>query len=129
MKQAVFVSNYIIADTVQVFKDNGREVYGAPYESDFQLVHWELSDFTQGTMTTDSDIFAMGSKIFIDLLNFSSANGKCKIVVRDDVLPKVLPGEYPWTHFDLLLYAALMGCDFIPRLYRVRTEAIAEFIV
>ena len=126
---AAHVSSHIIANAAEVFVESGHEVYGAPYEADFQLVHWERIGFTQGTYTIDSDIFVMGSNLVVDLLNFKSADGKCKIIVRDQVLSNILPEGYDWNHFDHLLYASLCGCDFIPRLFRMSSEVIDEFII
>ena len=124
MKKAAWVSPEVISTAVKVFREHGHEVYGAPYESDFQLVHWELSGFTHGTYTIDSDIFAMGSKLMVDLINFKSATGKCKILVREEVLGKVMEGSESWSERDLILYSALSGCDFIDRLYRLEQTAI-----
>ena len=55
MKKAARVYDYILGTAVQVFWDNGSGVFGAPYESDFQLVHWENIGFADGTYTIDSD--------------------------------------------------------------------------
>ncbi|KAL7548740.1 hypothetical protein ACHAWF_017202 [Thalassiosira exigua] len=128
MKKAVWVSPEVIGTAVKVFREHGHEVYGAPYESDFQLVYWELSGFTSGTYTIDSDIFAMGSKLMVDLINFKSATGKCKILVREEVLGKVMEGSESWTDRDLILYSAISGCDFIDRLYRLEQTAIENLM-
>ena len=80
---------------------------GPKIESDFQLIHWENIGFTDGTYTTDSDIFAMGSSMVIDLLNFNSAHGKCKILLREDVQSRIMEGSEDWDHdevFFILLY-------------------------
>ena len=83
MKEAASVTEQIIGTAVKIFQDNGFEVFGAPYESDFQLVYWEITGFTDGTLTIDSDIFAMGSSMVVDLVNYNSANGKCKVLLRN----------------------------------------------
>ena len=90
MKRAVRVNKKIIVTAVDVFIENGVEVFGAPYESDFQLVYWEMIGFTDGTYTVDSDIFAMGSNLVVDLLNFNSARGNCKLLIRDEVLYRIM---------------------------------------
>ena len=69
MKKATRVTDTVIGTAIEVFKRNGHEVYGAPYEADFQLVYWEITGFTHGTATIDSDIFAMGSELVVDLIN------------------------------------------------------------
>ena len=118
MKKAARVSEKIIVTAIELFAENNVEVFGAPYESDFQLVYWELIGFTDGTYTVDSDMFAMGSKLIIDLLNFNSARGNCKLLIRDEVLYRIMEGSKDWTVEDVVLFSALSGCDFIPRLFR-----------
>ncbi|KAL7501673.1 hypothetical protein ACHAWT_009485, partial [Skeletonema menzelii] len=66
MKRSVRVTPDVIAAAVRIFRDNGHEVFGAPFEADWQLVYWELTGFTDGTISIDSDIWAMGSKVFVD---------------------------------------------------------------
>jgi len=128
MKKATSVTPEIISTAVEVFKQHGMEVYGAPFESDFQLVYWELIGFTQGTFTTDSDIFAMGSDLVVDLLDLNSAYGNCKILQRGEVQKQIMDGSEHWTTQDVILYSALSGCDFIPRLFRMKTESIEKFM-
>jgi len=84
------VNENIIVTAVDVFIENGVEVFGAPYESDFQLGYWEMIGFTDGTYTVDSDIFAMGSNLVVDLLNFKSASGNCKLLIRDEVMHRIM---------------------------------------
>ena len=84
------MSEKIIVTAIELFVENNVEVFGAPYASDFQLVYWELIGFTDGTYTVDSDIFAMGSNLVIDLLNFNSARGNCKLLIRDEVLYRIM---------------------------------------
>ena len=87
-------------------------------------MYWELTGFTHGTYTVDSDIFAMGSDLIIDLLNFNSALGKCKLLVRGEAKKRIMEGSEDWTVEDVILFSALSGCDFIPRLFRMRTDTI-----
>jgi len=128
MKKATSVTPEIISTAVEVFKQHDMEVYGAPFESDFQLVYWELIGFTQGTFTTDSDIFAMGSDLVVDLLDLNSAYGNCKILQRGEVQKRIMDGSRDWTTHDVILYSALSGCDFIPRLFNMQTASIEEFM-
>lgn len=128
MKAAACVSETVISTAIEVFRSYDNEVYGAPYESDFQLVHWELSGFTDGTYTIDSDIFAMGSKMVIDLVNFNSANGKCVVLLRQEVQRRVMEGSEKWSDEDMILFSALSGCDFVQRLYRVKTKEIESLM-
>ena len=78
------MSDKIVAVGVKVFRDHGHEVYGTCFESNFQVVYWERIKFTDGTLLIDSDLLAMGSNFFIDLVNYNSANGKCKILIRTE---------------------------------------------
>ena len=83
---------------------------------------------TQGTYTVDSDIFAMGSDLVIDLMNFNSTLGKCKILIRGEVQHRITEGSENWTVTDVILFSALSGCDFISRLFHMRTYAIEELM-
>ena len=128
MKSAVRITEQIVGVAVKVFLDHRHEVFGAPYESDFQLVHWENIGFTDGTFTIDSDIWAMGSSMMIDLLNFHSAKGKCKILIRKKVQGRIMTGSADWSVRDVLIYSTLSGCDFIPRLFRLPETKIEAFM-
>ena len=129
MKESAFVNDDVVAAGVGVFLEHGFEVCGAPYESDFQLVYWEKKGITDGTYTIDSDIFAMGSSMTIDLLNFNSAKGKCKILLREQVLGNIMNGSESWSTEDVILFSVLSGCDFIPRLFRLKTEEIESLML
>ncbi|EJK44802.1 hypothetical protein THAOC_36628 [Thalassiosira oceanica] len=129
VKNMAYVSDKIVAVGVEVFRDHGHEVYGTCFESDFQLVYWEKKGFTAGTLTIDSDIYAMGSKLTIDLVNYNSAKGKCKILVRSEVQKKIMVGSENWSQYDTLIYCALCGCDFIPRLFKVPAKNITQFMI
>ena len=131
MKKAVYVREDILAQAVEVFKQNKVEIYGASHEADFQLVHWEMTGFTDGTISVDSDIFMLGSKMFIDSLNVNSKLGNCKILEREDVMKQNAFTEESskWSDDDLLVYGALCGCDWLPRLYQLQHKKIDEFMV
>eukprot|EP00984_Skeletonema_dohrnii_P024318 scaffold13436_cov73-Skeletonema_dohrnii-CCMP3373.AAC.3 len=124
MKRSVQVTPDVIATAVRVFKENDHEVHGAPFEADWQLVFWELSGFTGATITIDSDIWAMGSKVYVDLLDYNSAEGKCKVLERDDVKGNIMQGSSQWDDKHFVLYSALCGCDFIKRLFRLEQKKI-----
>ena len=82
MKRAAHVSRHVIINAIEFFLENSHKVFGAPYKSNFQFVHWELINFIQGTHRNDFEIFALGFKLLVDFLNFSSVDGKCKIIVK-----------------------------------------------
>ncbi len=126
MKRSVRVTPDVIATAVRIFRENGHDVYGAPFEADWQLVHWEQTGFTEGTISIDSDIWAMGSKVFVDLLNYNSSDGKCVVLEREKVKGNVMEGSDQWEVKHFLLYSALCGCDFIKRLFRLEQKKIEE---
>ena len=70
----------------------------------------------------------MGSSMMIDLLNFHSAKGKCKILLRKKVQGRIMPGSAEWSVRDVIIYSTLSGCDFIPRLFRLPEKDIQAFI-
>ena len=130
LKKAVHVREDILAQAVDIFRVNKVEVYGAPYEADFQLVFWELSGFTDGTISVDSDIFGLGSKMFVDVLKTSSKLGNCMILKREEVMKAnaFTDESSKWSDEDLLVYGALLGCDWIPRIYNLKHAKIKEFM-
>ena len=73
-------------------------------------------------------MFAMGSNLVIDLLNFNSARGNCKLLIRDEVMHRIMEGSNDWTVEDVVLFSALSGCDFIPRLFRSKTDDIENLM-
>ena len=130
MKKAVYVREDILDQALKVFKKNKVEVYGAITEADFQLVYWERTGFTDGTISVDSDIFALGSKFFVDELKVNSKFGDCKIIERDEVMKvnAFTKESSKWTDDDLLVYGALMGCDWLPRLFNLNHDKIEAFM-
>ena len=70
----------------------------------------------------------MGSNLMIDLLNFNSSDGDCKILLRADVQKKIATNSQSWNTKDVLLYAALSGCDFIPHLFKKRYSEMDDFM-
>ena len=63
-------------------------------------------------------VFAMGSKLLIECLNFKSIGGKPKIILRNQALTLALLGDYNWLQFDLLYtYAVLFGSDLTSLLF------------
>lgn len=130
MKKAVYVREDILAQAVEVFKDNKVEVYGAITEADFQLAYWELTKFTDGTISVDSDIFALGSKFFVDDLKVDSKDGNCFIIERDEVWKAnaFSHNSSKWSDDDLLVFAILSGCDWLPRLYNLKSATIEEIM-
>ena len=107
MKRAVKIREDILSTAVDIFKENGTEVYCAPYEADFQLVYWENVGFTLGSISIYSDLFALGSKLLVDQLNLESSNGNCKIILRSAVMEKQLIAKYceKWDYFEMFCIA------------------------
>ncbi len=75
------INHYLQHDSfyIQNFKEVDIEFNGEPYEFNFQLVHWEMMSFSDGTITIDSFIFAMGSKLLINMEKLDSQLGTYKI--------------------------------------------------
>ena len=130
MKAAAHVTEEILEQAVCIFRQNMVEVYCAPFEADHQLAHWEKTGFTQGTISVDSDIFMLGSKLFIDCLESHSDLGKCFILERDDIMSQDAFGEgsSKWSDDQLLAYGGLCGCDWLQRLYRLQDKHIQAFM-
>lgn len=118
MKKATYVRPGIIAQAIAIFKEQNIEVHGAPYEANYQLWHWEKVGFTHGSITVDSDIFAMGDKdadsLFIDLFKPESSKVSCNITVCKEAWRKDMFGNNSsnWSHNDFLIFYAIFGCDY-----------------
>jgi 5'-3' exonuclease len=61
-------------------RKHNQEICVAPFEADWQLIYLELIGKTQATLSTDSDMWLLGSKQWICALN---SKGKCCIVTRE----------------------------------------------
>ena len=131
IKKAVYVREDILHQALEVFNKNKVEVYGAITEADFQLAYRERTGFTHGTISVDSDIFALGSKFFVDALKVNTKLGNCIFIERDEVMKEnaFTKESSKWTDDDLLAYGALMGCDWLPRLYNLKHDKIEEFMM
>ncbi|KAL7525618.1 hypothetical protein ACHAWF_003820 [Thalassiosira exigua] len=130
MKKAVYVRQDILHQAVELFQKNNVEVYGASHEADFQLVHWEKTGFTDGTISVYSDIFVLGSKLFVDELKTESKLGNCMILERNEVMAEnaFTSESSKWSDDDLHIYGTLNGCDWLPRLYNLPHAKIEEFM-
>ena len=87
-----------------------------------------MTSFTDGTYRTDSDIYAMGSKLVVDLLQFHLAHGRYKLLKRKKSSQEIMDGSDHWSTFNLILFFALSGCDFIPRLFCMKIEDTKSFM-
>ena len=74
MKKSVYVREDVLEVAVSTFREENVELFCAPFEADSQLSEWEKSGFTHGTVSVDSDFFALGSKILVD--NLCTQTGK-----------------------------------------------------
>ena len=107
MKRAVKIREEILTTTVDIFKVHDIQVYCAPYLVYFLLVYWEIVGFTHGSISIDSDLFALGSKLLVDQLNLESSNGNCKIILRSAVMEKQLIAKdcEKWDYFEMFYIA------------------------
>ena len=111
------------------------DVLGACYEADHLLSWLELKGATQATVTLDSDLFALNSKVMIDNLSVVNGTGNCNIWRRPAVLDKLdkffdfegkLVQLEPTT--DILLYlCTLMDTDYVQTNFGMGTKAAGAF--
>lgn len=78
----------------------------APFEADHQLVAMEADGLTQGSVTTDSDLFAIGAENVINQLIVGSTAGGCSLVVRSEVSEMDFIGYAP---DDVTAFLHLLG--------------------
>ena len=50
------------------------------------------------------------------------------LLLRDEVQGKIMDGSKDWNIDDIILFSALSGCDFVPRLYRTKADDIESFM-
>jgi hypothetical protein len=108
-------SCYLREDVVFSLRDwcqrNRVTLIGAPFEADPQVVYEEITHKTNASLTTDSDLFILGSEVMVDNLVYSKL-GRCNIIRRAEALKSPMLGGGNW---DMAAFAAFLGCDFIKR--------------
>ena len=103
---------------------NKAEVVGAPFEADSQLAYEEAVGNTVASLTIDSDMFMLGSQMWISQLRLPphADAGAINLVARPDALAKLDNGEH-WAvnaageedRGQVQLYGAMCGNDYVPR--------------
>ena len=117
-KKAATVTEDMVALAVQVLKAAGVEVMGAPFEADWQLAFLEGVGYTQGTITNDTDLFPLGSRLLVTQLEV--AGGRCNIVDRADVMGPL--GSLSFCNGierAVGVFCSLLGTDYLPRVGRL----------
>lgn len=120
MMSACFVREDLVFNLKRWCNENGISIFSAPFECDPQLIEGELglnrnrssTAQVRAIYTVDSDIFALGSRVVVDNLNFS--NLSCNIIKRDEVFQSGKLSNRDGSPYDMSIYAAFVGCDFIP---------------
>lgn len=116
-KKASTVREDYLALVIQDLKDKKETVLVAPGEAEWQLAYLEKAGLTDGTITVDSDLFPLdplGEGIIVFDLD---SNGQCCVVCREDAHKCEDLGGGQWDAETVALYAALSGCDYVPRVY------------
>ena len=100
---------------------------GAPFEADWQLIALEKEGRTAGTITIDSDLFALGGRTIVDLLrlrgkdpqpddkDLSHTRGACAIIQRPGALSKLSEklGAGPVSDEVVVVFSVMSGCDYL----------------
>ncbi|KAL7523213.1 hypothetical protein ACHAWF_000427, partial [Thalassiosira exigua] len=79
------------------------------------------------------EIIGTAVQVFLDHMfevNGAPYESDFQLVYWDakEVLGRVMEGSEGWKTKDLISYSALSGCEFIPRLYRLKTDDIEAFM-
>jgi exonuclease-1 len=82
MKKTTFVRSDVIAVVKEVCEELRVEIYGAPYEADWQLISMERQGLVDCLMTVDSDFIVLGAQCVC--FHFLMANSKCFIYRAND---------------------------------------------
>jgi 5'-3' exonuclease len=97
---------------VAFFKEFGHRFIFAPFEADWQLLECERLGMTAGTISTDSDMWGLGSKLWISMLR---SNGTCLIVTQESGLAQIEEALGVTKPSQILPALVMGGCDFLPR--------------
>jgi exonuclease-1 len=125
-KAASYCREDFITLVIQDLERKGAVVLVAPYEAEWQLVSLETDGLTDGTLTSDSDLFPLGSTTMI--FDLDSA-GNCIVVKREDARQCADLGGGRWDDETIARYSALCGCDYVQRVSgqgKVKAKAIVE---
>jgi 5'-3' exonuclease len=115
-KQCCYVREDVLYATVQWAKDNNVRCVCAPVEADWQLVSLEKNGITDGSISEDSDLVALGGKLVISKLNFTKSTcDSFKIKEVLGVIGNHVTPDIPWTIEILSAFCCFLGNDFIKR--------------
>lgn len=116
-KESTFVREDILYEVVNMAKEEGMPVVGAPFEADHQIVSLAMQGVVDYVFTDDSDLPFIGSPETIMRL---SLGGKCCLVSLNDLLNKKMPSQVgsgrPFNLYDMALFSCFLGNDYVHRL-------------
>eukprot|EP00600_Ochromonadales_sp_CCMP1393_P007344 CAMPEP_0174957564 /NCGR_PEP_ID=MMETSP0004_2-20121128/2140_1 /TAXON_ID=420556 /ORGANISM="Ochromonas sp., Strain CCMP1393" /LENGTH=259 /DNA_ID=CAMNT_0016205683 /DNA_START=364 /DNA_END=1143 /DNA_ORIENTATION=+ len=128
MQSAMYPRSDIILELVSWLKEKGYEVVGAPFEADWQLIQLEKEGRTDASLTVDSDLFVVGSKLLILDFALNRSNpgiSKAIIVARQTALLKMyklifgdedaLDMKTALGDSGMVVLASFLGNDYLPR--------------
>ncbi|KAL7460662.1 hypothetical protein ACHAXS_001126 [Conticribra weissflogii] len=78
-----------------------------------------LRILSNDTIATNLDIFAIGSKMLIDLLKVDSVDGDCTIILCNKIMIQdiFMNGIKDGNNHDVQIYSIMCCCDWCPKLY------------
>ncbi|KAI9217210.1 PIN domain-like protein [Blastocladiella britannica] len=116
MRAAVKVTREMVRIVTEALRAMDVAYIVAPYEADAQLAFLERTGKVDGILSDDSDILVFGCRTLILKLDFESLTGM--VITRDALQTKVQdPCDIAgWPHAQLVDWAILSGCDYLPSL-------------
>lgn len=82
----------------------GVESIRSPFEADHPLDACERAGITSGSICDDSDLFIIGSKVVLQMVNL--ATGECNIVRREVIIEKLFRSL---SHDDIIAFGIFWG--------------------
>jgi hypothetical protein len=114
-----------ITIVIEALKGKDATVFVAPSEAEWQCVAFELWGVTDGTISIDSDIYPLGSKLMVLELGW---DGKCCIVHRHNAHKSESLGSGEWDEDAVALHCALLGCDYVKRPYLQGNDKVLKIM-
>jgi exonuclease-1 len=122
-RETVYVLEDILRYLMEWASDRGVQMLCSPMESDWQLVELERSGIAQASLSEDSDLLPIGSKLLITKLKFFIKDGipahECVLIdgykFRNDCASKIIQVVGSFSSDDFISYCLFLGCDYLPR--------------
>ena len=134
LKNCTYIRDDILLATVKWAKDANVLFMCAPMEAEWQLVQLEKDGITDGSISEDTDLIPLGSKLMVKNIDYKNNTFvSLKPLERwndyfKDHMSNNATGTV-WRFHDLIAYCIFLGCDFANRVKNIGPERIKTLMV